>query len=43
MKLPDFEVLLDPMFWIGILAVIGFVWCITSFGKFVGKLIELIR
>ena len=33
--------LMNFEFWVGILAVLGFIWCLTSFGKFIAFLIDL--
>lgn len=35
--------LLDFEFWVGILATLGFIWCLTSFGKLIAYLIEINR
>lgn len=33
--------IIDFNFWIGILAILGFIWCLTSFGKFIAFLMEI--
>ncbi len=33
--------LMDFEFWVGILAILGFIWVLTSFGKFIDFLMEL--
>jgi hypothetical protein len=39
----NFNFLFDMEFWFGIIAIIGFVWIITSTGKLIGKFIEKIK
>jgi hypothetical protein len=33
--------LIDFEFWVSILAILGFIWSLTSFGKFIAFLMEL--
>lgn len=39
----NFNFISDMEFWFSILAVVGFIWCMTSFGKFIGNIIEKIK
>lgn len=34
------EMILEFDFWVALLAVLGWIWVMTSFGKFIGNLIN---
>ena len=35
------DFILEIEFWVGVLAILGFIWVITETGKLIAKIIEL--